>query len=191
MSLDLTPKTTALVLIDLEHGIVGRDLQPHAGKNVVERSAAIAKAARNAGGTVVYVHVKMDEILHLPADHQRPGSGAAPPPPEASEIVPEAGLTPGDIVITKRQWGAFYGTPLDQLLRRRKIDTIIVAGIATNIGVESTARAALDRGYQLVFAEDAMSTMSEPMHRFATETIFPIMGRVRTSQEIIAALGQS
>ncbi len=189
MSLELDPKQTALILIDLEHGIVSRDLQPHAGKDVVARSAKLAAAMRHAGGTVVYVHVKMDEILYLPADMQRPGSDAPPPPPEASEIVPEAGLTPGDLVITKRQWGAFYGTALDQLLRRRKVDTLIMAGIATNIGVESTARAALDRGYQLIFAEDAMSTMSVDMHRFATETMFPIMGRVRSSQQILSALG--
>ncbi len=73
-----------------------------------------------------------------------------------------------DLLITKRQWGAFHGTPLDQLLRRRGIKTIVMGGIATNFGVESTARAAIEQGYAVVFAEDAMTTMSAEMHQFAT-----------------------
>ncbi len=92
------------------------------------------------------------------------------------------------VLITKRQWGAFYGTNLEQQLRRRGIRTIILAGIATNMGVESTARAAQDQGYELVFAEDAMSSMSAEFHQFAVQNIFPMMGRVRISAEIIEAL---
>ncbi len=83
-----------------------------------------------------------------------------PPPAIASQLVPESGVQDGDIVIVKRQWGAFYGTGLDQQLRRRGIRTIMIGGIATNIGVESTAREAFDRGYEMVFVEDAMSTIS-------------------------------
>ena len=79
-------------------------------------------------------------------------------------------------------------TNLDQVLRRKGVKTVIMAGIATNMGVESTARSAQARGFDLVFAEDAMSTMSEAMHRFAVENIFPVMGRVRSSSEITAAL---
>lgn len=187
MSLDLDPKFAALVLIDLEHGIVGRELTPYPGKDVVERCAKLASALRSAGGTVVYVHVLLHEIIRLPADNPRMSAGA-PPPPEASELVPEAGMQPGDILVTKRQWGAFYGTSLEQQLRRRGITTVIMGGIATNFGVESTARAALDQGYQIVFAEDAMSSLSPEMHSFSIEKIFPIMGRVRSTEEIIAAL---
>ncbi len=189
MDLELNPKQTALVLIDLEHGIVGRDLAPYTGAEVVQQCVELADALRRAGGTVVYVHVLMHEMLRLPADVSMMPPGAPPPPPQASEIVPEAGLTTGDVVVAKRQWGAFYGTNLGQQLRRRGVTTIIMAGIATNLGVESTARAAFDEGYQLVFAEDAMSTMSAEMQQFATKNIFPLMGRVRSSEEIIKALG--
>ena len=184
--LRLDPKTTALVLIDLEHGIVGRDLAPRSGAEAVATSARLAEAFRARGATVVYVHVLLDEILSLPADRPRPPVGELPP--NASEIVPEAGLQPGDLVVTKRQQGAFYGTDLDLHLRRRKVDTIVLGGIATNIGVEATARAALDRGYALVFAEDAMATTTAEMHRFAVGTTFPTMGRVRTAEEIAALL---
>ena len=98
---------------------------------------------------------------------------------------PTAGIEAQDTVITKRQWGAFYGTELDQLLRRRGINTLVLGGIATNFGVESTARAAFDRGYALVFAEDAMSSFEAEAHAFACRTIFPRMGRVRSTRTLI------
>ena len=190
MSLELDPKTTALVVIDLEHGIVSRPLAPHAGKDVVTRSAQLAEALRKAGGTVAYVHVLLAEILQQPADKSM-GRPSDLPPASASELVPEAGYQPGkDVLVTKRQWGAFYGTGLDQQLRRKGVKTIIMAGIATNFGVESTAREALDRDYALVFAEDAMSSMSAEMHAFSTGQLFPIMGRVRSTEEIVAVLKQ-
>jgi nicotinamidase-related amidase len=81
--------------------------------------------------------------------------------------------------------GSFYGTQLDQILRRRGIRTIVLGGIATNFSVESTARAAMDLEYELIFAEDAMSSISEEMHSFSVENLFPRIGRVRNTQEII------
>ena len=187
MALTLNSKETALVLIDLEHGIVSRQLAPHAGSDVVARSAKLAQAVRAAGGTVVYVHVLLGEIPSLAADRPMPRPSA--PPPEASELVPEAGYQPGtDVLITKRQQDAFYATQLDQAPRRKGINTVMMAGIATNIGVESTARSAQARGYELVFAENAMTSISEEMHKFAVEQMFPIMGRVRSMEEIEAAL---
>jgi nicotinamidase-related amidase len=187
MSLELEISKTALVLIDLEHGIVERDLAPHKAASVVERSRRLADAVRAAGGTVVFVHVLLNETLRLPADSPMPRP-AQPPPMSASEIVPEAGMQAGDLVVAKRQWGAFYGTPLEQMLDRRGIETIILAGIATNMGVESTARAAFDAGYALVFAEDAMSSLSEEWHSFPVKQLFPAMGKVRSTAEILAAI---
>jgi nicotinamidase-related amidase len=183
----LNAKTTALVVIDLQRGIVARELAPHSAADVMARAAKLASAVRASGGTVVYVHVLMGEVLSLPVDKPRPRP-AEPPPASASELAPEAGFQAGDLLIAKRQWGAFYGTGLDQLLRRRGIKTIIMAGVATNMGVESTARAAADHGYQLVFAEDAMSSMSTEMHQFPVQNILPMMGRVRSSEEIATAL---
>ncbi len=187
MSLTLDPKSTALVLIDLQNAIVSRQLAPHSATEVVSRSAALAEAVRASGGTAVYVRVLVSDILSLPADRSGPRP-SGPMPPEASELVPEAGFREGDVLITKRQWGAFYGTNLEQQLRRRGIRTLILAGIATNMGVESTARAAQDQGYELVFAEDAMSSLSAELHQFSVQNIFPMMGRVRSSAEIMEAL---
>lgn len=185
--LDLEPQSTAFVLIDLQHSIVARQLAPHTSADVLGNASQLASAVRAKGGTVIFVRVLINEVLNLPVDQPTPRGNAAPPP-NACDIVPEAGIQPGDLVVTTRQWGAFYGTDLDQQLRRRGIRTIILGGIATNFGVESTARAAFDRGYQLVFAEDVMSSVSAEAHQFSTRAIFPRMGRVRTTEQVIAAL---
>ena len=108
--------------------------------------------------------------------------------PDWAEIIPELGPEPGDFVITKRQWGAFYGTDLDLQLRRRNIDTIVLCGIATNFGVESTARFAYEYGYQQIFAEDAMSGRSKEEHDNTIKNIFPRMGRIRKTENILAEL---
>ena len=185
--LEIDPKKTALLLIDLQQGIVSRQLAPHSAADVIQRCATLANAVREKGGTAIYVHVLINETFPLPADAPSPRS-ATPLPDSMSELVPEAGRQPGDPLIAKRQWGAFYGTDLEQRLRRRGITTIIMGGVATNFGVESTAREAFDRGYQLIFAEDAMSTMSPELHEFPLKWIFPRMGRVRSTEQILAAL---
>lgn len=182
----LDPKRTALVLIDLLQGIAGMPVAPHSGEDVVERSKALAARFREAGAPVVLVHVgrspggpdwpsrNVDRAMQLP----RGGL-----PPEWTEFVP--GLeAEGDIIIHKRQWGAFTGTPLDSLLRRRGIATIVLGGIATNFGVESTARHAWELGYDLIVAEDATSSRSAELHDFAIANILPQIARIRRSDEL-------
>lgn len=187
--LDLNLRQTALISIDLQRSNVGRQLAPHAAADVVQRSMQIADRLRAAGGTVVWVRVDVSALLSLPADASisRP-PGSPVPPPEFSELVPEVRVQPGDVLVTKRQWGAFYGTDLDQQLRRRGIRTLVMSGIATNFGVESTARAAFDRGYELVFVEDAMTSLAAEPHHFANRELFPRMGRVRSTEALVAAI---
>jgi len=132
-------------------------------------------------------NVATPEIALLPVADETLPRLPGPMPPDWAEFVPELTPMPSDIVITKRQWGAFYGTDLDLQLRRRRMDTIVLCGISTDIGVESTARFAYEYGYQLVFAEDAMSTRSEEQHNGALK-IFRRVGRVRTTEEIVSAL---
>jgi nicotinamidase-related amidase len=188
MTLSLDPATTALIVIDLQRGIVARQAAPHAASEVVERCAKIAEAFRSRKALVILVHVAFSddrERLKPEADSPAP---SGPIPPDWSEIVPEIGPHPGDIVITKRQWGAFYGTALELQLRRRGIRTIVFGGIATNFGVESTARDAYERGFEQVFVEDAMSGLTAGAHEFAVTTIFPRMGLVRSMDEVLAAI---
>jgi len=183
------PASTALVLIDLQHSNVARELAPHSAQQVVAHSVQLAEAMRQRGGTVVYVRVLIQELLHLPADVALARPASAPPLPDnATELVPQAGVQQGDIVIAKRQWGAFQGTDLEQQLRRRGITTLIFTGIATNFGIESTARAATDLGYAVIFAEDAMSSLRTDLHEFSIKNIFPFMGKVRSTADLISSL---
>jgi nicotinamidase-related amidase len=185
----LNPKTTALVLIDLQHGIVGLPLAPRTGPDVAADARALAARFRAAGAPVVLVHVgwqpDLADMLTAPVDRPmaRPAGGL---PANWSELVDDL-RQPGDIVITKRQWGAFYGTELDLQLRRRGIETIVLAGIATNFGVESTARAAWEHGYRLTVVADLCSSMSAELHAFSIEHILPRIGHVTTAQAIAFA----
>ena len=177
---------TALVVIDLQKGVVGRQTSPHASDMVVKNSAAIAEAFRATGMPVFLVRVafSLDGKDALRPIVDAPWS-AQTPPPDWTEIVPEMGPKPGDFVITKHQWGAFHGTELDLQLRRRGITTIVLCGIATNIGVESTARFAFEYGYNQIFVEDAMSALSVEEHTFTISKIFPRLGLVRKTKEHI------
>lgn len=190
MSLSIDPKTTALVLIDLQHGIVALPTTPRSGAEVVATCAPLAQKFRDAGAFVVLVRVGNapdgKDFLN-PATDGAPAS-AAGRPANWSELVPEIGPKDGDHVVLKRQWGAFTGTDLDVQLRRRGIKTIVLAGIATNIGVESTARFAIELGYDQIFVEDGMSSLFPDGHAFCMKTVFPRMGKIRSAAEVIAAL---
>jgi nicotinamidase-related amidase len=189
-SLHLAPEKTALVLIDLQNGIVAMSTAPYTGAEVVERSRKLAEAFRVKGGLVVYIRVDLADFMQLPVDVPSRDPNAPPPPAEASEIEDAAGFQPGkDLLITKRHWGAFAGTELEKELTSRGIDTVVLGGIATNIGVESTARQGTGLGFAFVLVEDICTSISAEAHRFAFETIFPRLSRVRKADEVIAALG--
>ena len=180
---------TALVVIDLQKGIVGRQTAPHAADGVVKNAAALAAAFRKNGMPVFLVRVAFSadgkDMLRPVVDAPWPTQS---PPPDWTEIVTEMVPKPGDFVITKHQWGAFHGTELDLQLRRRGITTIVLCGIATNIGVESTARFAFEYGYNQIFAEDAMAAMSAEEHTLTVARIFPRIGLVRKTGEILDKL---
>ena len=189
-SLTLDPHHTAIVVIDLQQGIIQRQGAPHPMASVVANAARLLVAARSAGVKPVLVHVGGSpdgaDRLHPAADEAMRSSSDLPP--DWSDLIPELDQQPGDIVILKRQWGAFYGTDLDLHLRRRGINTILLCGVASEFGVESTARDAFERGYEQVFAEDAMTGLSAESHANAVSRIFPRLGRVRSTDEILAAL---
>ena len=191
MPLELDARTTALVVIDLQRGILEAEREPYSPAEVVQRSADLARAVRQAGGQFVLVRVAFardyGDTLKQPTDEAvvRPEGGL---PDAWSQLAPELDLQPTDLIITKRQWGAFYGTGLELELRRRGLTTLVLCGIATNYGVESTARDGWERGFDIVFAEDAMTSSPPGGHAFAVKTVFPRIGRVRSAAEIIAAL---
>jgi nicotinamidase-related amidase len=181
---------TAFVVIDLQKGITSMPTQPHSAKDVIQNASKMAQAFRRNNMPVFLVRVASspDGKDRLNPVSDMAGRGTGQMPTDWSEIVPELGPEAGDIIITKKQWGAFYGTELDLQLRRRDIKTIVLCGISTNIGVESTARFAFEYGYNQVFAEDAMSSQAAEDHEFAVKKIYPRMGLVRSSKEILEAL---
>jgi nicotinamidase-related amidase len=185
--LQLDPKKTALVLIDLQNAIVGINPVPHTAAQVVENSKKLAEAFRVHGAPVVYVRVDLNDFMKLPVD-QPHSLGDEPVPAAASKIAPSAGFQPGDILVTKRHWGAFAGTDLEQQLKSRGIDTVVLTGISTNAGVESTARQGTGLGFAFVVVEDACSSQNAEHHRFAFENIFPRLTRVRSTDEVLASL---
>jgi nicotinamidase-related amidase len=188
---DLTvdPKSTALVLIDLQKGIARFSTAPRPSADVIANAIKLADRCRELGSTVVLVRVSFaadgSDRLKMPVDAAPP---AMQPAADWAEIVPELGPKPGDLIVTKRQWGAFYGTDLELHLRRRGIKTILLGGISTNFGVESTARDAFERAFALVFVEDAMASQSAEGHAFATTAIFPRLGLVRSTSDVLKAL---
>ena len=181
--MQLDAKSTALVLIDLQKGVMAMPVAPHSAVAVYERSMRVAERFRAAGAAVVRVRVSFSsdlaEALRLPVDQPTnyaglpPGWDEFPDPPQ-----------PSDVLITKRQWGAFYGTELDLQLRRRGVRSIVLGGIATNIGVESTARSAAEHGYELVIAEDLCSAANAELHTFIFKHSLPLLDRINDSEGI-------
>jgi len=183
-TIEIEARSSALVLIDLQRGIVARQTAPYAAPEVVERCAALAARFREAGATVVYVRVDLANFLKLTVDTPARDPDDPPPPAAASELVPEAGKEAADLLITKRHWSAFLGTELERELRARGVRTVAIGGIATNFGVESTARDAAGLGFEVVLIEDAMTTVASEAHEFALKVIFPRIGRVRKAGEL-------
>ena len=182
---------TGLVIIDLQNGIVSLPTAPHDSKTVVSNASKVANAFRENKMPVFLVHVAHSDSERLKPLADEPMPVHSPQPKDWAEFLPEIGPKEGDIIITKKQWGAFYGTELELQLRRRKIDTIVLCGISTNIGVESTARFAYEYGYQQIFVEDATSARSAELHDVTMNNIFKRIGRIRTTEQVLQALNSS
>ena len=182
---------TALVLIDLQHGITALPTA-HPSEQIVARCARLADAFRANGKLVAATRVTFardggdvikTRTAESPADVK--------PVPDYGELRAEIGLSDGDMLITKHGWSAFYGTELDLELRRRKVTGIVLAGISTSIGVESTARAANERGYELTIVTDAITDTDEGAHLNSLRAIFPQIAELATTEEVLTALRAS
>ena len=184
----IDPTTTALLVIDLQ-GSLSQQTYPRSTDNVVASAIELIAAAHEVGVTVIHIRAGNEsdgrDWIFADTEDDRPRRVWA-----LDDMRFDSRVEPrdGDIVITKRQWGAFYGTELDLELRRRGITTIVLCGVMTNIGVESTARFAYEYGYNQIFAEDAMAAMTAEEHAFSMEKIFPRIGTVRKTTDILAVL---
>jgi nicotinamidase-related amidase len=182
------PNKTALVVIDLQNALMGMNTAPHAVADVVKNNRRIAEALRAAGGTVIWVRVDVNSMLSLPADEPS-RFGGQKMPEELMQIAPSAGFTEGDLLVTKHHWGAFAQTDLEQQLKSLGAELIILTGISTNAGVESTLRQGTGLGFAFVVVEDACSGQDAADHRLAFEKTFRRLARVRSTAEVVNALG--
>jgi nicotinamidase-related amidase len=187
----LDPHRTALVLIDLQQGILPYAKGPRTSEAVLDASVRLIQCFRQRGAPIVFVRVgpspDFGDALRQSVDQPTP-MPASGLPANWWTFPDELEVGERDILITKRQWNAFYGTELDLQLRRRGIQTIVLGGISTNIGVESTARAAFERNYSLILVEDAMSCASAEQHDASVRVIFPRLGHVRKTDEVVTAM---
>ncbi|NUR08522.1 MAG: hydrolase [Nocardioidaceae bacterium] len=188
MTLSTLDRSVALVVVDLQRGVVGLDTAPYPAADVVARTVELADAFRTHGAPVVLVRVSF-AADGADAPPGRTEAGPARQRPEGwDEIVDELAGHPDDLVVTKRNWGAFHGTDLDVHLRRRGVTQVVLTGIATSIGVESTARSAHEHGYHVTLVSDAMADASAESHRHSLERVFPRLGETGTTAEVLDLL---
>lgn len=180
MPLTTIDPTPALIVVDLQKGIA-----PYAAPDVIARNVSLVEAFRAKGHPVVLVNV----VAGAPGrTDQSPEGGGREIPAEATELIPELGASQGDILVTKRTWGAFHGTDLHEQLQQRGVTQVFVTGVATSIGAETTARAAFEHGYHVVTVVDAMGDLTPEGHEAAVSLTFPRMSQVASTADVLAAL---
>lgn len=182
----LDPRT-ALVLIDLQKGVLSYPLLTSAS-TLLSNAVKLISAFRSANLPVVLVTIDPPATLNPEIRRDVQPRLRAAFTPEALELTSEIKPEAGDILITKHSWSAFHGTLLDDELKNRGITGIVLAGVSTSIGVEATARAASERGYNLTFAQDAMTDMVASAHEHSVKLIFPRLGEVGDTDAIIDLL---
>jgi len=187
MSERLDPESTCLLLFDFLVGHVARDPKRYAP--VLANTAQLLAAARSRGAMVAYARAD-----HRPGSHAQTlyDAGSRPPlimhgTPEAA-IVPELAPGPGEHMVPKLRWSAFHGTDLDRALRGRRVDTIILTGGSTEIGVSSSAYAARDLDYNLVIVSDACTSAKTEVHEQLMREVYPRLSRVRNTIQVLEML---
>jgi nicotinamidase-related amidase len=182
MALTSLDPNTALIVVDLQKGIVGLPFV-HPIATVVEQSRVLLDAFRQRGLPVVLVNVAGG----APGRTERPRRGE-PFPAGWTDLIPELDRQPGDIVVTKRTWGAFASTDLEDRLKALGVTQVVVTGVATGTGVEATARQAYEQGFNVTLATDAMTDGRLEAHDYSIGNVFPKLGETGTAREIVDLL---
>jgi nicotinamidase-related amidase len=186
MAVSTLDRKTALVVIDLQKGLAGRPFV-HPFEEIVRNSARLAAAFREHGLPVVLVNA----TGLAPGRTEDPARVRGEFPPGFADLLPELDAQPSDILVTKQRWGAFTGTSLHQSLQERGVTQVVVTGVATQFGVESTARSAHELGYHVVLAIDAMTSGDVASHDHTVERIFPRLGETGTTDEVLEVLAET
>jgi len=183
MTLETLDPRTALLVIDLQKLTLGNPTV-HPVADIVSRSAALAAAFRAADRTVV-----LAAVAGSPAGRNDYGGGGRDYPAELTELAPELEPHASDIVVKRSTWSAFAGTELRATLQQLGITQVVIVGVATSFGVESTARAAYDFGYNVVIVTDAITDLRAESHENSVGRVFPALSQTATTAELLAVLG--
>lgn len=177
----LDPKT-ALIVVDLQQGVIGLPFI-HPIAQVINRTRSLLEAFRRNALPVVLVNVagrapgRTEQLPRL----QAPAAGW-------TELIPELDRQPTDILVTKQTWGAFANTDLEARLKQKGVTQVVITGVATGTGVESTARQAYELGFNVTLAIDAMTDARPEAHAYSLTHVFPRLGETGTTQQIIDLL---
>jgi nicotinamidase-related amidase len=183
MPLTTLDPNTALIVIDLQKSIVsGKFIHPIA--EIVDRTRVLIDVFRAKTLPVVLVNV-----TGRAPGHTEQGSRASHTFAEGwADLLPQLDRQPSDIAVTKRSWGAFATTDLEAQLKTRGVTQVVVAGVATSVGVEATARQAYKQGFNVTLALDAITDIREEAHEYSIWSVFPRVGETGSTQEIISLL---
>jgi nicotinamidase-related amidase len=186
MSVSAIDPKTALIIIDLQKGIVAYPTA-HPIEQILERAAALAKAFRRHHQPVVLVNVTGG----APGRTEQPRRVLGGAEPDWAKLVPELDQQPSDHIVTKQTWGAFENTGLEAHLKGLGVTQVVLAGVATSIGVESTARQAYECGFNVVLVIDAMTDLNADAHTNSVARIFPRLGETDATQNIVDLLDRT
>ncbi len=185
MALTVLDPRTALIVVDLQQGIVGLPVI-HPVADIITRSAALAAAFRQQDLPVVLVNV----AGAAPGRTEQPGRNLADFPASWTELAPGLGRQDSDITVTKYSWGAFATTDLEARLKALGVTQVVITGVATGTGVEATARQAYEAGFNVTLAIDAMTDLRAAAHDYSIANVFPRLGETGTTQDIIDLLSK-
>lgn len=181
MTITAIDEKAALILIDLQKGIVSQKTA-HAADDVLRHAGELAAAFRRHRLPVVLVNV----IGGAPGRVEQQRTSERPA--DWTELMPQLDAQPGDHRVSKRTWGAFVNTGLADYLHSQGVTQVVIGGVSTSIGVESTARQAYEGGFHVTLAVDAMTDTSAEAHANSIGRIFPRLGETGTTGEIIERL---
>ena len=183
MTISALDPRTALLVVDLQKGFAALPTA-HPMDDVVGNAAALLDAFRGRGLPVVLINVEgraPGRSERSFSTHQLPAGWTG--------FLPELKRQPTDYVVTKRTWGAFTKTNLEDHLRQCGVTQVVLGGVSTSAGVESTARQAHELGFNVALAVDAMTDMNADAHHNSVTHIFPRLGETGTTQQLLDLIG--
>jgi len=193
--------TSALVLVDITKGFLRMPIYGNDGPTVLANAVALADAFRerhslvvltaNAGrpgGQAVQAAGAARVGPSIPIERDMSQIMAAAREPDFGALPEELGPKAEDHLVRKHSWNAFHATDLDLQLRRLGVRTLVIGGIATNFGAESTAREARSHGYDVVFVTDVMRALSAEEHDHSVRYTFPMVGQVKTTKDVLESM---